>query len=295
MKLQARIIFIGLVLGSSLLSRVAAQQGGAEQLYRSNQGQGLKISIELKRGNVIRMVSAQTTFLTGDQIKLHFTANFDGYVYAMNEAPSGKTTLLFPTEETGTANLVEAGRDYTIPATDGWFRLVGRPGVETIHMIASGRPLPEMDAHNLNPDGLQQGSARPPKPMPTQPVPEQQINQQAPAVPAAQIPPLPQPTPLAQPAVSPVQTPANQNPPQQKQQKTPSAYSQVQKDVGKVKGGISLGQTITSMPKNVIGMFGGMRPRDLVLEDDQQEGITYVSSATLSEKPVYFIVELVHQ
>src|SRR6267142_1937786 len=129
---------------SVVLASPVAGQSGAEQLYRSNQGQGLKLSIELKRGQGVKMVSPQTTFLTGDEIRLHFSANFDGYVYALNETPSGKTVVLFPTEEAGTYNRVQAGQDYTIPATDGWFRFVGEAGLERIHMIASAHPIPEI-------------------------------------------------------------------------------------------------------------------------------------------------------
>jgi len=54
--------------------------------------------------------------------------------------------VLFPTAEADTYNLVQSGRDYTIPATDGWFRFVGEAGVERIHMIASARPIPSIDA-----------------------------------------------------------------------------------------------------------------------------------------------------
>lgn len=282
MKVQIIIVPVCISLALSLGPSVTGQEPKAEQLYRSNQGQGLKLSIELKRGGTTRSVSPQTTFVTGDEIKLHFTANFDGYVYALDETPSGKTIVLFPTTEAGTFNLVQAGHDYTIPATDGWFRFVGEAGVERIHMIASARPIPAIGAPATAGSSTNAKAAVPANPTPP---------------PAAPINPAVSPTQVSQSAAATtVPTPhaAAKNSKVGKQ--ATSTYSQVQKDVGKVQGGVSLTKTVTGLPKSIKGIFSGLKGRDIFVEDDQQDGLTYVASpVSLSDQPVYFLVELVHK
>lgn len=312
MKQFAGIRWIWLVPGTLLLFCSAfAQSPGAQQIYESNQAQGLKVSVELKREAAIRRVTPQTLFQTGDQIKLHFTSNFDGYVYALNETPSGRIVLLFPREDTGTANLVHSGRDYVIPSTDGWFRFAGRPGVEKIHIIASSHPLAEVETRYRPPTSAALVAptrdsvvVRPQAYETPAPIEQPPSAAQLPVAAQPDINPdssssTPQPAPQTNEVPvqqsSEQQSPVQQLPQKLRQQKIPGT-SGIKKGVGAVKGGISVTKSVTSLPKDVVGIFKGIRPRDLVLEDDEQEGVTYVSSVnSLSEKPVYFTVELVHQ
>jgi len=63
-----------------------------------------------------------------------------------------------------------------------------------------------------------------------------------------------------------------------------------------VKGGVSLTKTVTGLPQDVAGIFSGVKRRDIFIDDEQEEGLTYVASAvSLADQPVYFIVELVHR
>src|ERR1019366_6653668 len=102
-------IFMTFALLSAFVPRTVGQQRTAEQIFRARTGPGLKISIEMKRGDLVRSVPPDTTFVDGDKVKIHFTTNFDGYVYALNETPSGRTLVLFPSANSGTQNLVSAG------------------------------------------------------------------------------------------------------------------------------------------------------------------------------------------
>lgn len=296
MNLRAKNTVLLLLMVPFLLPRAgAAQTTTAQHIFETNQSEGLKLYVELKRGDTVRRVTPQTNFRTGDLIKLHFTTNFNGYVYALNETPSGKTLLLFPTEETGTANQVQAGADYVIPATSGWFKFAGDPGVEKIHILASNSPLSEVGARYR----LNQGASAAPAPGRVSAMQQQAAvpGNQSPAGATAVAAVSPSPTPQSGPTPQPSPTVASkQNALQQGTKQVSSAQSGIQKDVGKVKGGISVTKTITSMPKDVVGIFKGIRPRDLVLENDEQEGASYISSVnSVAGKTVYFTVELVHQ
>jgi hypothetical protein len=76
----------------------------------------------------------------------------------MNYGTSGSYTLLFPREETGRANRVESGQQYTVPATDTLFRVSGPPGYDVVYWLLSPLPLGAGDP-SLSPAG-------PPKPSP---------------------------------------------------------------------------------------------------------------------------------
>ena len=87
----------------------------------------------------------------GDRVRFRFRANFDGYLYVMNQGTSGRYELLFPREETGEDNRIEAGVEYRIPATQAWFRIDGPPGHDIVYWMVTPlrlggapkyRPLP---------------------------------------------------------------------------------------------------------------------------------------------------------
>jgi len=46
----------------------------------------------------------------------------------MNQGTSGTYELLFPRSDTGGDNRVEAGKDYIVPASQGWFKVSGAGG-----------------------------------------------------------------------------------------------------------------------------------------------------------------------
>jgi hypothetical protein len=67
----------------------------------------------------------------------------------MNHGTSGTYELLFPRSDTGADNHVEAGKDYVVPASQGWFKVAGPAGYDTVYMLVSpvamtqeSRPLP---------------------------------------------------------------------------------------------------------------------------------------------------------
>jgi Domain of unknown function (DUF4384) len=101
----------------------------------------VEVSLERSRGNTWTAVDPQTVFASGDQVRFRFQASFSGFLYVLDQPASGDQMWLFPTQETGSDNAVQAGREYLIPATEGGFRIPDRPGYDTVFWIVSETPL----------------------------------------------------------------------------------------------------------------------------------------------------------
>ena len=110
----------------------------------------MEIVLEKQEGAAARTVDPGLVFQQGDRIRFRVRTNFDGYLYVMNQSTSGRYTLLFPGEDTGKQNRIEAGRDYLVPATEGWFRITGPPGHEIVYWLASPVEL-QSDANGAKP------------------------------------------------------------------------------------------------------------------------------------------------
>ena len=56
----------------------------------------------------------------------------------MNHGTADTYELLFPRTDTGSDNRIEAGKEYVVPATQGWFRIAGPAGQD--HDVLAGQP-----------------------------------------------------------------------------------------------------------------------------------------------------------
>lgn len=102
-------------------------------------------SLELTRDGKTEIVAPNSTFKTGDRVKLVYTPGMDGYIYWMSRMTSGKFTVLFPTAKTGTDNLVKSGEKYTMPLK-GVFRFDDTTGTETLIVMISPERITVLDA-----------------------------------------------------------------------------------------------------------------------------------------------------
>lgn len=109
----------------------------------------MEIVLERQQGSSWQAVDPGLILGQGDRIRFRFHSNFDGYLYVMNQGTSGKFEQLFPREETGRANHIEAGKDYQVPATTTVFRIAGPAGYETVYWLVS--PVPLTDAQRPGP------------------------------------------------------------------------------------------------------------------------------------------------
>jgi hypothetical protein len=96
----------------------------------------MEITVQRLENGVWKVVDPGLVFAGQDRVRFHYRANFSGYLYVVNHSTSGKYEQLFPRDETGWDNHIEAGKDYTVP-TDTVFRVAGPAGHELIYWLVS--------------------------------------------------------------------------------------------------------------------------------------------------------------
>jgi len=141
---------------------LAALAAGAFAQSPPPAGNGHRIEVVLERldGSTWHGVDPGLVLEQGDRVRFGFRADFDGFLYVMNQSSSGKYEQLFPGEETGQDNRIAAGKQYHVPATSSAFRISGPAGYEIVYWLvtparlASSPPSPDSPAAN-----------RPPKPV----------------------------------------------------------------------------------------------------------------------------------
>jgi Domain of unknown function (DUF4384) len=97
----------------------------------------IELTLERQESGNWRAVDPGLVFDTGDRVRFRFHANFDGYLYVVNQATSGNYETLFPRQDTGEQNRIEAGKEYVVPATQGWFRITGPPGYDVLYWLVT--------------------------------------------------------------------------------------------------------------------------------------------------------------
>jgi hypothetical protein len=86
------------------------------------------------------------TLRSGDQLKIHFITDNDGFVYVINFDSSGKVQTIFPHPEVGFDNKVRAKQRYELPPLTSWYFLDEVKGKETMYIIATRFPVRNLDA-----------------------------------------------------------------------------------------------------------------------------------------------------
>lgn len=109
---------------------------------------GLRYSV-LKRdsSNVFREVDPDTTFHSGDRIRVQVSANTSGYLYVVTQGSSGQWSLLFPSPEvSGGSNLIQKGETRVVPsASQGQWYFNDQAGTEKLFVVLTRQPEPDLD------------------------------------------------------------------------------------------------------------------------------------------------------
>jgi len=109
---------------------------------------GLRYSV-LKRdaSGTFHEVDSDTTFRSGDRIRLHVDTNTSGYLYVVMQGSSGNWRLLFPSSDVeGGNNRIEKGSSQQIPSGDkGQFVFDQQSGTEKLFLVLSRKPEPDLD------------------------------------------------------------------------------------------------------------------------------------------------------
>jgi len=136
-----------------ILSAVCALAASADgQTKTLEQGpRRMELTLERQDAGAWRAVDPGLVFAHGDSVRFRFHTNFDGYLYVMNRGTSGSYEILFPREDTGKQNRIEASKEYLVPAVSGSFRVSGPPGQDILYWMVTPlslgtqpeyRPLP---------------------------------------------------------------------------------------------------------------------------------------------------------
>ena len=103
-------------------------------------GKPLRMEIVLEKedhGKVMVMEPGHV-FESGDRLRFRFTPSFGGTLFVMDRGTSGSYTMLFPKEDTGTNDRIEAGKSYLLPAVEkGWFRITGPAGHDVVYFVVT--------------------------------------------------------------------------------------------------------------------------------------------------------------
>jgi hypothetical protein len=125
------------MMGRWILTAIAAAPLWGQAKAITQGPHRLEIVLERREGAAWKAVDPGLVFQQNDRVRFRAKTNFGGYLYVMNRSTSGKYELLFPTAEAGEKNRIEAGREYTVPATQGAFRITGPAGQETVYWLVS--------------------------------------------------------------------------------------------------------------------------------------------------------------
>lgn len=97
----------------------------------------IEIVLEREENGSWTAIDSRLVLDQGDRVRFRVRANFAGYLYVTNQSTSGTYQLLFPEKDNERRNKIESGRDYLIPAAEGWFRIAGPPGHEVVYWLVS--------------------------------------------------------------------------------------------------------------------------------------------------------------
>lgn len=106
---------------------------------------GLRYSLRKEAGSGTVEVDADTSFKSGDRIRLSVMANDRAHLYIVQRGSSGNWGVLFPSPEiNGGNNVIEKEKAYEIPAGN-WWAFDEQPGKERLFIVLSRRPEPNLE------------------------------------------------------------------------------------------------------------------------------------------------------
>ena len=113
--------------------------------YDSGVVDGMRILVLKSEGGNFVPVDPTRIFKPGDEIRVAFESNFDGYVYVINVSPAGKKRVIFPgTRLANSSNLIQARQPIVLPSTS--FVFDKETGTEILQVVMSREPIAVFDA-----------------------------------------------------------------------------------------------------------------------------------------------------
>ena len=160
MRVVPRLIVAALLFTTATQSVAGADKKLSQKTNEANRARGLFINkrsdamsiLVLKNdGGTLVPVDPSTEFKAGDQIKIQFQSNFEGFIYVVNVQPSGKRCVLFPYPE-APDNAVRPDERYDIPPSGHVIEFDKEKGIEVLQVIMSRGRIPYLDAALKEPE-----------------------------------------------------------------------------------------------------------------------------------------------
>jgi hypothetical protein len=167
MKAFIKLTIIGLALVGFAITSTGADRkqtpknteaGRARGLFINKKSDAMSILVLKVADGSLVPVDPSSEFKAGDQIKIQFQSNFEGYIYVVNIEPNGKRKVLFPYPDAAD-NAVRPGERYDIPPGTAAIEFDKEKGTEVLQVIMSRDRIPYLDAALKEPDQYLSSSA----------------------------------------------------------------------------------------------------------------------------------------
>src|SRR4051812_39475728 len=126
--------------------KVASPQSNTTTL--SEGSHRMELMLERLDSDTWRPIDPGLVLNQGDRIRFKFRSNFNGYLYVMNQGTGGTYEQLFPRQDTGQDNRIEASREYLVPATSAAFRVAGPAGHDILYWLVTPARLGDTAPHS---------------------------------------------------------------------------------------------------------------------------------------------------
>lgn len=144
----ALLVICGLLsVVATAQSRTGMSQRGIQlkQDYETGKVDGMRVLILKSESGSFVPVDPSRVFKPGDEIRVAFESNFDGYVYVINVSPGGAKRVIFPgTQASNSSNVIRARQRVELPTTS--FIFDKETGTEILQVIMSREPIAVLDA-----------------------------------------------------------------------------------------------------------------------------------------------------
>jgi hypothetical protein len=160
MKAVVRLTLTALLLVGVTASSVGADKKQSQKSTEANRARGLFVSKKSDAMSILVLKVADGTlvpvdpgseFKAGDQIKIQFQSNFEGYIYVVNIAPSGKRCVLFPYTQDSN-NSVTPDERYDLPPGGDAIEFDKEKGTEVLQVIMAHDRIAYLDAALKEPE-----------------------------------------------------------------------------------------------------------------------------------------------
>ena len=154
MKIATRLIAAALLFAGLGAPAIEAGKKSSQKVSEANRARGLFVSKHSDAMSILIMKTVDNTlvpvdpsaeFKAGDQIKIQFQSNFDGFIYVVNIAPNGKRCILFPYPE-AVDNSVHPEQRYDIPPGGDAIEFDDDKGTEVLQVVMSRDRIPYLDS-----------------------------------------------------------------------------------------------------------------------------------------------------